>query len=71
MLEKKKRVEIRGEEENHFLMDRNEFLDKLLKIGAQHGFGHKALGEAAKGRGTNTGILNMTKSDPLSGYGSA
>jgi thiosulfate reductase/polysulfide reductase chain A len=36
-------------------------------IGAQHGFGHEALGKNAKGRGTNTGILNITKSDPLSG----
>ena len=36
-------------------------------IGAQHGFGHEALGKAAKGRGVNTGILNLTKSDPLSG----
>ncbi|MEX2427082.1 MAG: hypothetical protein WD577_02425 [Bacteroidales bacterium] len=36
-------------------------------IGTQHGFGQQALGKAAKGRGTNTGILNLTKSDPLSG----
>lgn len=36
-------------------------------IGAQHGFGHVALGKLAKGRGTHTGILNQTKSDPLSG----
>ncbi len=36
-------------------------------IGAQHGFGHTALGKSAKGRGTNTGILNITKSEPLSG----
>jgi thiosulfate reductase/polysulfide reductase chain A len=36
-------------------------------IGAQHGFRHEALGKNAKGRGTNTGILNITKSDPLSG----
>jgi len=35
-------------------------------VGVQHGFGHVALGKAAKGRGTNTGILNITKSDPLS-----
>lgn len=34
-------------------------------ICAQHGFGHKALGKPAKGGGTNTGILNLTKSDPL------
>lgn len=36
-------------------------------IGAQHGFGHTALGNIAKGRGTNTGVLNITKSDPISG----
>lgn len=36
-------------------------------IGAQHGFGHEALGKLAKARGTNTGALNLTKSDPLSG----
>ena len=36
-------------------------------IGAQHGFGHEALGKNARGTGTNTGILNITKSDPLSG----
>ncbi len=36
-------------------------------IGSQHGFGHVALGRLAKGRGTNTGILNVCKSDPISG----
>jgi thiosulfate reductase/polysulfide reductase chain A len=36
-------------------------------VGSQHGFGHTALGAQAKGRGTNTGILNITKSDPISG----
>jgi thiosulfate reductase/polysulfide reductase chain A len=36
-------------------------------VGAQHGFGHVALGRQAKGKGTNTGILNVTKSDPISG----
>jgi len=36
-------------------------------VGAQHGFGHTALGTQAKGRGSNFGSLNVTKSDPLSG----
>ena len=36
-------------------------------IGAQHGFGHTALGRNAKGRGSAFGGLNVTKSDPLSG----
>ena len=36
-------------------------------VGAQHGFGHTALGNRAKGRGSAFGSLNMTKSDPLSG----
>ncbi|MBI4552830.1 MAG: molybdopterin-dependent oxidoreductase [Candidatus Latescibacteria bacterium] len=36
-------------------------------VGAQHGFGHTALGKNARGRGTNFGGLNTTKSDPLSG----
>jgi thiosulfate reductase/polysulfide reductase chain A len=36
-------------------------------VGAQHGFGHQALGRLAKGRGSNMGPLNLTKSDPLSG----
>ncbi len=36
-------------------------------VGAQHGFGHKGLGQRARDRGTNTGILNVAKSDPLSG----
>lgn len=36
-------------------------------IGAQHGLGHTALGKNAKGRGTNTGVLNVIKSDPISG----
>lgn len=36
-------------------------------VGLQHGFGHKALGELAKDRGTADGALRPTKSDPLSG----
>jgi thiosulfate reductase/polysulfide reductase chain A len=36
-------------------------------VGAQHGFGHTALGKQAKGKGSNMGVLNITKSDPLSG----
>jgi thiosulfate reductase/polysulfide reductase chain A len=36
-------------------------------VGAQHGFGHTALGENAKGRGANFGALNVCVSDPLSG----
>lgn len=36
-------------------------------VGAQHGFGHTALGRNAKGRGSAFGTLNVSKSDPLSG----
>jgi thiosulfate reductase / polysulfide reductase chain A len=36
-------------------------------VGAQHGFGHTALGKNAKGRGSNFGNLNVCLSDPLSG----
>ncbi len=36
-------------------------------VGAQHGFGHTALGSNARGRGSAFGVLNETKSDPLSG----
>jgi thiosulfate reductase/polysulfide reductase chain A len=36
-------------------------------VGAQHGFGHTALGANAKGRGSNFGGLNVCLSDPLSG----
>lgn len=36
-------------------------------VGAQHGFGHTALGSRARGRGSAFGSLNATKSDPLSG----
>jgi thiosulfate reductase/polysulfide reductase chain A len=36
-------------------------------VGAQHGFGHNALGKQAKGRGSAFGGLNVCKSDPLSG----
>jgi thiosulfate reductase/polysulfide reductase chain A len=36
-------------------------------VGAQHGFGHTALGPYAKGRGSAFGGLNVAKSDPLSG----
>ena len=36
-------------------------------VGLQHGFGHTALGRAAKGRGTSDSTLRPTKADPLSG----
>ena len=36
-------------------------------VGLQHGFGHTALGEQAKGRGTADGELRPTKADMLSG----
>ena len=36
-------------------------------VGAQHGFGHTALGKQAIGKGSNMGVLNISKSDPLSG----
>ncbi len=39
-------------------------------VGAQHGFGHRALGRVAKGRGTAFGDLNTIRYDPLSGQAS-
>jgi thiosulfate reductase/polysulfide reductase chain A len=39
-------------------------------VGAQHGFGHVALGRIAKGRGTAFGDLNTVRYDPLSGQAS-
>ena len=36
-------------------------------VGAQHGFGHTALGKQARGRGSAFGALNICKSDPISG----
>ncbi|HLD74474.1 MAG TPA: molybdopterin-dependent oxidoreductase [Bdellovibrionota bacterium] len=36
-------------------------------VGTQHGWGHWALGETAKGRGLHTGFLSATKADSLSG----
>jgi thiosulfate reductase/polysulfide reductase chain A len=36
-------------------------------VGAQHGFGHRALGRVAKGVGTSFGDLNRIAFDPLSG----
>ena len=36
-------------------------------VGAQHGFGHTALGRIAKGRGTAMGVLNSLRYDPISG----
>ena len=36
-------------------------------VGLQHGFGHTALGNKAKGRGTRDAFLRPTVSDPLSG----
>jgi thiosulfate reductase/polysulfide reductase chain A len=36
-------------------------------VGAQHGFGHVALGRVAKGRGTAFGNLNTVRYDPLAG----
>ncbi len=39
-------------------------------VGAQHGFGHWALGRVAKGRGSAFGDLNTIRYDPLSGQAS-
>jgi thiosulfate reductase / polysulfide reductase chain A len=39
-------------------------------VGAQHGFGHTALGRVAKARGTAFGDLNTVRYDPLSGQAS-
>ena len=39
-------------------------------VGAQHGFGHRALGAVAQGRGTAFGDLNTVRYDPLSGQAS-
>ena len=39
-------------------------------VGAQHGFGHIALGRVAEGRGTAFGDLNTVRYDPLSGQAS-
>lgn len=36
-------------------------------VGLQHGFGHWALGMAAKGRGTCDAMLRPTRSDPVAG----
>ncbi|WP_208028464.1 molybdopterin-containing oxidoreductase family protein [Rhabdothermincola sediminis] len=36
-------------------------------VGLQHGFGHRALGRLARGRGTADGVLRPVKADPLSG----
>ena len=36
-------------------------------VGLQHGFGHRALGRNAKGRGTADAQLRPVKADPLSG----
>jgi thiosulfate reductase/polysulfide reductase chain A len=36
-------------------------------VGLQHGFGHWALGQQARGRGTSDTALRPTRSDPLSG----
>lgn len=36
-------------------------------VGLQHGFGHWALGEAAKGRGTSDSALRPTRADPIAG----
>lgn len=36
-------------------------------VGLQHGFGHTALGNRAKGRGISDALLRPTLSDPLSG----
>ena len=36
-------------------------------VGLQHGFGHTALGQVAKGKGTSDGALRPTKSCPISG----
>jgi len=39
-------------------------------VGAQHGFGHTALGKVAAGRGTAFGFLNTIRYDPISGQAS-
>jgi len=39
-------------------------------VGAQHGFGHTALGRVAKGRGSAFGSLNTLRYDPISGQAS-
>jgi thiosulfate reductase/polysulfide reductase chain A len=36
-------------------------------VGVQHGFGHRALGRVAKGRGTAVSDLNTIRYDPLAG----
>src|SRR3972149_1439825 len=36
-------------------------------VGAQHGFGHRALGQVAKGRGSAFSDLNTIRYDPLAG----
>src|SRR3990172_12780478 len=36
-------------------------------VGAQHGFGHPALGQGAKGRGSAFSDLNTIRYDPLAG----
>ncbi|MBI5725086.1 MAG: molybdopterin-dependent oxidoreductase [Planctomycetes bacterium] len=36
-------------------------------VGLQHGFGHWAMGAAAKGRGTSDGILRPLRADPIGG----
>jgi thiosulfate reductase/polysulfide reductase chain A len=38
-------------------------------VGLQHGFGHTALGQKARGRGTSDALLRPTKADALSGQG--
>lgn len=39
-------------------------------VGAQHGFGHRALGRVAAGRGSAFGHLNTIRFDPMSGQAS-
>ncbi|HWP62059.1 MAG TPA: NrfD/PsrC family molybdoenzyme membrane anchor subunit [Candidatus Binatia bacterium] len=39
-------------------------------IGGQHGFGHRALGRIARGRGTAFGVLNSMRYDPIAGQAS-
>jgi thiosulfate reductase/polysulfide reductase chain A len=39
-------------------------------VGAQHGFGHSALGRVARGRGSAFGGLNTLRYDPISGQAS-
>jgi len=38
-----------------------------MPIPSWHGFGHRALGRVAKGRGTAISDLNTIRYDPLSG----